>query len=496
MKRTVFFILLFTILLTMGSYSDKSDSASPEVYIIPINGDIDRSLTVFIRRSIDAAETEDASIIIFEINTFGGRVDSALQIATLIGSADAETIAYIPALPESTGVSWSAGALISFSCSSIYMAPGTSMGAAAPVYQGAEGMEMAEEKTVSAVRAQMAALAEKNGYPKAAALAMVDSDIVLVEVEIDGELQLVSGDELELLEEEALDAGSTFKKGRTISAEGKLLTLTANEMLKYGISSGAPSTREDLFELLELNNPDTTEAESTTPDRLIALITGNALTTILIMLGLGALYMEITSPGFGIPGTLAITIFAVIFISNGMLGYVGSLEILLFAVGIVLLIVEIFLIPGFGAAGISGILLIAASLLLSQQGFILPEFEWQAELLKRNLLIVGTGIFGSIILMAILIQLFPRVGMFNRLILQTSQDQDDGYSLQDPEITASRLGKSGKAITTLRPSGKAVFDGETIVVETDGEYVEADTEVKIIAADSNRIIVKKLTEEV
>ncbi len=486
-------VLIIFLLLAAVS---PAFAEEPGVYIIPVNGDIDRALTVFIRRSLAAADAADAGTIIFEINTFGGRVDSALQIATLIGSTKAETIAFIPAIPESTGVSWSAGALISFSCNRIFMAPGTSMGAAAPVYQSTEGMQAAEEKTVSAVRAQMAALAEKNGYPKDAALAMVDSDIELVEVEINDRIMLSSAAELDLLKEETEAAGGTFKKGRTVSAEGKLLTLTSNEMLRYGISSGNPEDREQLFALLELENPDVTEAEESGPDTLITIITGSALTTILIILGLGALYMEITSPGFGIPGTLAIIIFAVIFISNGMLGYVGSLEILLFIAGIVLLVVEIFLIPGFGAAGISGILLIAASLLLSRQGFVLPEFEWQTEILKKNLLTVGIGVFGSIIFIAVIIQLFPRVGFLNRLILQTRQMPADGYTMQQPETAGTRIGSTGKAVTTLRPAGKAVFSGETVVVETDGDFLEAGTPVVITGADSNRIIVKKLTEKV
>ena len=466
-----------------------------KVTIIPVTGDIDRALTIFIRRSLETAEESNSDTIIFEINTFGGRVDSALQITTLIGSAEAETIAYIPAIPESTGVSWSAGALISFSCDQIYMAPGTSMGAAAPVYQSAEGMQAAEEKTVSAVRAQIAALAEKNGYPKDAALAMVDADIELIEAEIDGSLELISSADLDIIREEAEADGRSFKKGRTVSASGKLLTLTANDMLKYGISSGAPESRDDLYRMLELENVDVTETEETGPDLLVTILTGSAVTSVLILLGLGALYLEITSPGFGIPGTLAIIIFAIIFTANGMLGYVGSLEILLFIAGIVLLVLEIFVIPGFGAAGISGILCITASLILSQQGFVLPEFEWQAEIFRKNLVTVGTGIFGSIIFIAVLIQIFPRTRFFNRLVLQTSQQQDDGYSMQHEEDETALKGSAGKAVTTLRPSGKAVFNETTMVVETDGDFLEAGTEVIITAVDSNRIVVKKKTGE-
>ena len=487
-KKIAPFLILILSALPLSAFAGN-------VHIIPVNSDIDRALTVFIRRGIEAAKADEAETIIFEINTFGGRVDSALQIATLIGSADAETVAYIPALPESTGVSWSAGALISFACGSIYMAPGTSMGAAAPVIQSTEGMEAADEKTVSAVRAQMAALAEKNGYPKAAALAMVDADIELIEADIDGSPVLVSSDELDLIRKETEERGGSFSRGRTVSAAGKLLTMTANEMKRYGVSSGTPPDRGELLLMLGLEDAATVVAESSGPDRLVALITGSTLTTILIMLGLGALYMEITSPGFGIPGTIAIIIFAVIFVANGMLGNVGSTEILLFIAGVVLLIAEIFLIPGFGAAGISGIILIAISLLLSRQGFVIPEFDWQTEILKQNLLTVGIGIFGSIIMLAVLIQLFPRIGIFSRLILESSQLQSEGFSLQQPEESAVLIGRRGTAATTLRPSGKADFDDEILVVETDGDFLEAGTAVEIHRVDSNRIIVRQIEEE-
>jgi len=459
--------------------------------IIPIEGEISRSLTVFIRRSLEKADSFGAETIIFEINTFGGLVESALQIATLIGGAEQNTVAFIPATPETTGVSWSAGALISFACDQIYMSPGTSIGAAAPVYTSAEGVTAAEEKTVSAVRAQMAALAEKNGYPRAAALAMVDSDIELIEIYIDEEVSLIDAADIEIFKAEAAGSDQPFRKGRTVSKEGKLLTFTAFDMQKYGISSGTPASREELFRLLRLDNPNVDETSSTIPDRLIAAITGSSLTAILIMLGLGALYMEITSPGFGIPGTIAIIIFAIIFASNSMLGYVGSLEILLFLLGIILLLVEIFLIPGFGAAGISGFLLIAASLLLSQQDFVFPEFTWQREIMQRNLLSIGGGVLGSIVLIAVFFQIFPRIGIFNRLILENSQLSTDGFTMQSDSKKEDLLGKTGRALTTLRPSGKADFDGQLIAVETDGDFLESGTDIVIVDVNSNRIIVRE-----
>ncbi|KKL48302.1 hypothetical protein LCGC14_2326880, partial [marine sediment metagenome] len=146
-------MVICLVFVITAAVADTEQVGGKKVYFIPVHGEINRSLTIFLRRSIEKAENEGAGYIVFDIDTFGGRVDSALQITTLIGSADfAKTVAYVTISPESTGVSWSAGALISFSCSSIYMAPGTSMGAAAPVTVGAEGSQAASEKVVSAVR--------------------------------------------------------------------------------------------------------------------------------------------------------------------------------------------------------------------------------------------------------------------------------------------------------------------------------------------------------
>jgi membrane-bound serine protease (ClpP class) len=261
-----FLILMIITVLCAGAARADDKKA----HFIPIHGEIDRALTVFLRRSIEKAVDQNASYLIFDVDTFGGRVDSALQIATLIGSADtAETIAYVTTSPESTGVSWSAGALISFSCSVIYMAPGTSMGAAAPVIMGQEGPQAASEKVVSAVRGQMAALAEKNGYPKDIAKAMVDQDIELREVYIDGELRAAAAEEISYIEREAKKNGQTVELGKIISPAGKLLTLTAMEMERYGVSSGTMPGLEDLLKELNISETGIIMLEESPTDRAV-----------------------------------------------------------------------------------------------------------------------------------------------------------------------------------------------------------------------------------
>ncbi|MDA3833244.1 MAG: hypothetical protein PF495_07585 [Spirochaetales bacterium] len=231
-KAVLFTVVLLILCFLPGAFlfpqkTESSPSIRP-VYVIPITGEIDQGLTVFLRRSIEKAKADNAVRIIFDIDTFGGRVDSALQITTLIGSLnDIATIAYVGLNPDGSAVSWSAGALIAFSTDRIYMAPGTSMGAAAPVIQSTEGgTQFADEKTVSAVRTQMAALAEKNGYPKAIALSMVDMDIELLEILENGEVRAMTRNEYETLLRNAPETRAVAE-GRTISAKGKLLSLTA-----------------------------------------------------------------------------------------------------------------------------------------------------------------------------------------------------------------------------------------------------------------------------
>jgi membrane-bound serine protease (ClpP class) len=489
--KIFYFILILVLFLSIFSIDVLGAEVEEKAVFIPVHGEIDRSLVVFLRRSIEKVKAQNASHIIFDVDTFGGRVDSALQIATLIGSAKpALTVAYVTTRPESTGVSWSAGALISLACGSIYMAPGTSMGAAAPVTMGPEGTAAASEKVVSAVRAQMAALAEKNGYPVSVAKAMVDQDIELREVYIDGKMLVATSDEISDIEREAKKTGKTVELGKIISPSGKLLTLTAKEMERYKVSSGTISSQKELLETLNLPHSAFEELDESPADRAVGFITSAGFTTLLIIIGLVALFIEITSPGFGVPGTIAIICFAIVFVSYALLGMVGSLELILFVLGLVLLILEIFVIPGFGVAGISGIVLIVASLVLSMQGFIVPSFEWQKDLFKRNLLVVGVGVVSSFVVFGILAYALPQLRLFSHLTLGTVQTVESGYTVQ-PQEESKYLGMKGVAVTTLRPSGKAEFGDEVLNVETDGEFVETGMTVEVIEVSANRIVVRK-----
>jgi membrane-bound serine protease (ClpP class) len=462
-------------------------------------------------------------------------VDSALQITSFIMSIkEARTIAWVNNNSENMGISWSAGALIAFSCSDIYMAAGTSVGAAAPVTVVSGGTEGAGEKAVAAVRSQMAALAERNGHPVGIALAMVDYDVELWEVLIDGRTRALTITELQRLERE----GAKPARVGVISAPGKLLSLTSGDALRYGLLAGIADDRETL--LASLGAPST--AEESFPkftDTIISILTSAPAQAILIILGLVMIFLEISSPGFGIPGLVAILAFVTVFGSSALLGRVGSLELILFLVGIGLLAVEIFLIPGFGLVGITGLLVIGISLVLSMQDFILPRFDWEWTLLGRNAGVVCVGILAAITGIAFIALLGPRIRIFDGLTLHTRITGTAGGPVQDDEpppplerkrsrrarkasaypepgmtadtaagmtsdiVTgaaadtagaeqgyASLTGKPGKADSTLRPSGRAEIEGRLYTVETEGLFIERGSPVRVKRVLGNRIIVE------
>jgi membrane-bound serine protease (ClpP class) len=494
-------LFVFSV-IPLSAADSGEETAKGKVYVIPLREDVDRYLGVFLGRSLETAKEAGAELIVIEIDTFGGRVDTALEIASKIGSATwAETVAYVPGDSGGRGVSWSAGALMAFSCSDIRMAPGTSMGAAAPVYQTAEGMEAAGEKTVSAVRGQIAALAEKNGYPVAAALAMVDADIVLKEIFINGDVSLATEVDIEDLERRGVE----FEVGRTVCGSGKLLTLTAGEMETYGVSSGTVSSRDALIASYGYSPDETVVLEKSSADSMITFLSGGMITGILIIAGLVALYLEITSPGFGIPGTIALICFAVVFGISGLIGNLGPVEILMFVAGVILLLLEIFIIPGFGIAGISGFLLILGSFVFSQQDFYWPEFSWQWTIAWKNIGIVGISLLGGIISIGVIMAVLPRGGLFDRLVLHGPGDPGyagkhrgrkgkrlDGSVPEEQEEAAYgpvEEGSTGRAVTDLRPVGKIRIGNRTVVAETDGEYLNRGTELVVQRIDGVKIVV-------
>jgi membrane-bound serine protease (ClpP class) len=378
------------------------------------------------------------------------------------------------------------------------MASGTSVGAAAPVTVTSEGSQGAGEKAVAAVRSQMAALAERNGHPVGIALAMTDSDVELWEVTVGDATRALTLTELQRLEGE----GVRLRRVAMISAPGKLLSLTSRDAYRYGFCAGIADTQEALLEDLGATAV-AAEALPALSDTVFSILTSAPVQALLIILGLVMIFLEINTPGFGVFGLAAALAFAAVFGSGFFLGRVGSLELILFLAGIGLLAAELFLIPGFGVVGVSGILVIGLSLALAMQDFLIPRNAWEWSILGRNVLVVCVGILASITAIALIALMGPRIKLFDRLTLHSritgtagGLDPDSAATNAAAEAVfpgegdyAGLLGKTGRAASTLRPSGKAEIEGRTYVVETEGVYVESGTAITVIRVLGNRVVV-------
>ena len=517
--RSVLFLCLLFPVLAVAQQPATVGEKGGKAWIIPIQGDIQPSLTTFVRREARKALSEGTDYLIFEIDTFGGRVDSALQITSFIMSVKgARTIAWINNTESSMGVSWSAGALIAFSCTDIYMAPGTSIGAAAPVNASSDGsMESSGEKVVSAVRSQMAALAERNNHPVGIALAMVDYDVELWEVKVDGQTRALTLGELERMEKEVKDGKPNVERIGIISPEGKLLSLTAGEAQRFGLTAGLAENRESLLATIGATG-EVVESNPSAADGFISFLTSGPVQAVLILLGVVLIFIELQTPGFGIIGISGIISFLIVFGSSFLLGRVGSLEIILFLVGLGLLAIEIFVLPGFGVMGVLGFVFVGLSLILSMQDFVIPRFDWEWTLLGRNALVVFLGLLAAITGIAIIALLGPKTRLFDRLTLKaaitgTAGGPDpesevgkaigvnkaagtdsaiSGLAAEDEESFAALVGKIGTSDSILRPSGRAVFDGKVYDVVADGAYIEPGKGIIVTRVRGNRIIVKRV----
>ncbi len=432
MKR----LLLITLFLLL-----TAAFASAEYRLVPIEGTIDGGLAAFIDRNIQEAVEAGSDGIIFRVNTPGGRIDSAVHIKDAILNAEIPTIAFV----DKSAIS--AGALITLAADSIYMAPGSSIGAATAV--DLEGRK-ASEKVISYMRAQMRSTAESKGRRPDLAEAMVDEDIVIP----------------------------------GYAEEGKLLTLTYSEALELGVSDATVSDLSGVLELLGTPGAPVETARINWAERVVRFLTDPIVASLLMSLAFLGLLVELKTPGFGLGGAIAVIAFTLFFGSHYIVKLAGIGEILLLAAGIILVLLEIFVFPGFGLAGLSGAGLIMLSLFFSLVGNMPRRQDFTAATQT-----LGWTFLFTVALGAILVRYLPKSRLFRRISMSAVQSSGDGYA---PSGTGSALlGKKGIAISDLRPAGKADIDGLRVDVVSEGGYIEKGSEVEVTEVYGARVVVRR-----
>ncbi|WP_188453953.1 NfeD family protein [Virgibacillus oceani] len=405
------------------------------VYVIPVEDEVEKGLEAFLTRATKEAQEEGADHIIFEIDTPGGRVDVAGQIAELLQNLEIPTTAYV------VNQALSAGSYIALNMDTIYMNPQATMGASGVINQDGTA---ADKKAQSAWLSAMKSAAESKGRDPLYAAAMADPNIDLP------------------------DYGAP---------EGEFLTLDPSAALEVGYSNGTVEDRVELLGELGLSKSTIIEMEPTLSEELAGILTNPVVVPILLSIASLGLIVELYSPGFGIPGIMGLLSLVLFFYGHIVAGLAGFEAIILLVLGIILIVAEFF-VPG-GIVGILGIGSVVWSLLLSGQD------------LGHMTMSIGIAFIVAIVAAVVL---FKTIGMekgfFRHIILKDQTSTELGYvsSVNRLEL----IGLEGVTVTPLRPSGIASFDGERIDVVSDGSFIHQDKSIRVVKVEGVRVVVREI----
>ena len=389
MKTKFKHIWLFILFLTLGS--SIADETKKNIYVVPIQNTIDLGIPAFVNRAISAAEKNSAELIIFDIDTFGGRVDAATQIKDAISATDITTIAFI------NRRAISAGSLISLSCDQIYMTDGGTIGATSVVDMSGSKQS---EKSQSYMREEMAATAEKAGKNTDIARGMVDEELSF-------EFLVINGDSLKVDDIE----------GRK---EGKLITLTTELALKYNIADGKSESVEELLSDLGIENYNIITLSENWSEDLVRFLTDPTISSLLTTFGTIGIISELYSAGWGIGGTIGIICLTLALGASYLTQLASSMDLLIIFSGLLLLVVEFIAIPGFGFFGIAGIGVLFYGLYL----LLIPDIPVSDEIYSQALDGFSWGIVGGIIALIMVINLLLKSKFLERFITTDSNSSN------------------------------------------------------------------------
>lgn len=434
------YIFLATLILAVVvsgntfSSAEKSDDGSGQlVYVIPVKDEVERGLEAFLIRSTSEAIEAGANHIIFEIDTPGGRVDAAGDIATLLQNLEVPSTSYI------VNRALSAGSYIALNTDNIYMAPHATMGASGVINQDGTA---ADGKAQSAWLAAMKEAAKSKDRDPIYAAAMADPDIDLPE----------------------LSAG-----------EGKYLTLGSESAVEVGYAEGIVKNQVNLLFELDLTNATIVETEQTAAEGLARFLTNPVVIPILLSVASLGLIVELYSPGFGIAGSMSLIALVLFFYGHVIAGLAGMEAIVLLLLGIILIIVEFFVAGGI--VGLLGVGAILGSLFMS--GYDLGHMSLSVAIAFVVAIVAAVILYKAIGL---------EKGVFRRIILRDSTTSELGYI--SSESRDELFGLSGETVTQLRPAGTAMIDNERVDVVSEGNYVEKNQEIEVIKVEGVRVVVR------
>lgn len=445
----LFLILTSCILFLLLNDSAAQKATKNKVIVLEIFEEINPLAWRKTNGAFNMAEKENAKMVLIHLNTYGGLLESGDSIRTRILNSKIPSVVFID------NNAASAGALISIACNKIYMRQGASFGAASVVDQ--EG-KILPEKYQSYMRTIMRTTAQARNRDPRIAEAMVDPRTA-----IEG-----------------------------VNDSGKVLTFSTSEAIKNNYCDGAAETIEEVLQKENSAGAEVIKYVPTFFDKAIGFLTNPAVSGVLILIMLGGLYFELQHPGIGLPLIAGVIAAALYFAPHYLEGLAANWEILIFVAGLILIGLELFVIPGFGVAGIGGIVLVVIGLTLSLINNIGFDFSFTPTIkIVQSLAMV-------VVSMTVIIVLFVFTGsnlihskLFRKMVLQDVMNQSEGYFSNENSLDVL-VGKSGKSVTILRPSGKVEIENEIITASAENGWIEKDKNIKVIRNDGVTIVVREV----
>ena len=460
MKRLRFLLLCVFMPLALSVSAQRTDrvteavEANPEktfrIYKYDLKENIAPPSVYKTQKAFREADSLDVDFVLIHMNTYGGMVDAADSLRTRIMQSPIPVIVFID------NNAASAGALISIATDRIYMRPGANIGAATVV--DATG-EVVPDKFQSYMRSMMRSTAEAKGRDPDIAQAMVDPSF-----EIPG-----------------------------IIEEGKVLTFTASEAMRFGFCEGIAENIDEVLALAGIENYEIIEQQLSWLDKIISFLISPIVSGLLIMLILGGIYFELQTPGVGFPIIVAVAAALLYFAPLYLEGLASHWEILFFIVGIILIAVEIFALPGFGVTGVLGAIFVVVGLTMAMVGNDGFDFTGvPAREIMMAFMVVIIAFFLSISLSFVVSKkLFTQTNRFKGLALNTVQETSSGYTSADGKMT-NLLGKTGTAFTVLRPSGKIEVEDDIFDATALTGYIEKGETIKVVKYETSQVFVVKV----
>uniref|UniRef100_UPI0040473C60 NfeD family protein n=1 Tax=Roseivirga sp. TaxID=1964215 RepID=UPI0040473C60 len=443
-------LLGLSVLLAVSLLAKWKQDPNPiqkKIFVMEIKADIDPRMNRYVDLALAQATAEDVDIVIIEMDTYGGAVNDANDIRTRILEYEKPVWVFI------NNDAATAGALISIACDSIYMVPGSNIGAAT-VVNGDDGSQ-APDKYQSYMRSIMRSTAEQNGRDPQIAEGMVDDRI-----EIEG-----------------------------VTEAGKTITFTSTEAIKNGFCEMEVTSIEDILQKNNIENYKLIRYELSASEQIIAFFLNPFISGILILIIVGGIYFELQTPGIGFPLAAAGVALVLYLVPYYLSGLAANWEIAVLFLGIILIALEVFVIPGFGVAGVTGITFTVVSLIfiMIDNDFFNFDYVPSGDLATAST-VVFAGMLGAMILIFALGYRFTNSKMFQRFALTTEQKKSDGYT--SSFYTTDLVGKEGTAFSILRPSGRVEIEGEIYDAYTRGEYVEKGEKITVISQEGTSLKVR------